>query len=59
MKWFLDLSTAAKLFLSFGMMILFLAAAILAANRGINATRQSQKEVQKELMSAVGRMLAR
>ena len=53
MKWFLDLSTAAKLFFSFGMMILLLAAAILAAYRGINATRQAQMKAQQELMSAV------
>ena len=53
MKWFLDLSTAAKLFLSFGMMILLLAAAILAAYRGINATRQAQMDAQQELLSAV------
>ena len=53
MKWFLDLSTAAKLFFSFGMMILLLAAAILAAYRGINATRQAQMKAQQELLSAV------
>ena len=53
MKWFINLPTGAKLFLSFGLMILLLAVAILAAYRGINGTRESQQEVQRELASAL------
>jgi methyl-accepting chemotaxis protein len=53
MKWFLNLATGAKLFVSFGLMIVLLAVAILAAYRGIDGIRQSQEEVQRELTSAL------
>jgi methyl-accepting chemotaxis protein len=53
MKWFLNLPTGAKIFLSFGLLILFLAAAILAAYRGIQEIRQAQGEEDRELTSAL------
>ena len=53
MQWFLNLTTRAKLFFSFGLLILFLAAAVLAAYRGIRETQQSQQVVQQELQSAL------
>ena len=53
MKWFLNLSTRAKLFFSFGLLILFLASAVLAAYRGIREIRNSQSEVQRQMQSAL------
>ena len=50
MKWFLNLATGAKLFVSFGLMIVLLAVAILAAYRGINGIRQSQQEDRKSVV---------
>jgi Methyl-accepting chemotaxis protein len=43
MKWFLDLSTRAKLFLGFGLMIVLLAAVTITAYTGITALQQSQR----------------
>ncbi len=43
MKWLLDLTTRAKLFLGFGLIIIFLAAVIATAYTGITAMRESQK----------------
>lgn len=53
MKWILDLTTRAKLFAGFGLMILFLAAAIAAAYEGITAVRDSQKRLGKDFALAV------
>ena len=43
MKWFINLSTRAKLFLSFGLMIIFLLIVTLAAYTSIQAIWESQK----------------
>jgi methyl-accepting chemotaxis protein len=48
MKWFLDLTTRAKLFLGFGLMIAFLATVIVAAYIGIAAIQESQKRLYRE-----------
>ena len=48
MKWFLDLSTRGKLFAGFGLMIVFLAAAIASAYLGISAIQASQKNLYEE-----------
>ncbi|OZA27336.1 MAG: hypothetical protein B7X93_09250, partial [Hydrogenophilales bacterium 17-61-9] len=48
MKWFLDLTTRGKLFASFGLMIVFLAAVIAAAYTGIAAIQASQKRLYQE-----------
>ncbi len=48
MKWFLDLSTRAKLFLGFGMMIVFLAAVIVTAYRSIAEIQASQQRLHDE-----------
>ena len=48
MKWFLDLSTRAKLFLGFGLMVLSLAAVTITAYTGITALQQSQKRLYDE-----------
>jgi methyl-accepting chemotaxis protein len=45
MKWFLDLSTRAKLFLCFGLLLVLLTGVIIAAATGITTIRQSQKEL--------------
>ena len=43
MKWFLNLRTGAKLFLGFGLMIVFLAIVIVTAYRSIAAIQTSQR----------------
>jgi methyl-accepting chemotaxis protein len=48
MKWFLDLRTRSKLFAGFGLMIVFLAAAIASAYLGISAIQESQKNLYEE-----------
>jgi methyl-accepting chemotaxis protein len=48
MKWFLDLSTRAKLFLGFGLMILFLVVVIATSYRGITAIRDSERKLFEE-----------
>ncbi len=48
MKWLLDLSTRAKLFLGFGLIIIFLAAVIVTAYTGITAMRESQKALYEQ-----------
>jgi len=54
MKWFLNLSTRNKLFLSFGLMIAFLAIVMATAYRGIATIQASQKSLyQKEFTNAV------
>jgi len=42
MNWFLNLATRGKLFLSFGLLLLFLAAVIVTAYRSITAIQESQ-----------------
>jgi len=54
MKWFLDLKTRGKLFVGFGLMLVFLATVIVAAYLGITAIQASQKRLyQKEFANAV------
>jgi methyl-accepting chemotaxis protein len=54
MSWFLDLTTRTKLFLSFGVMIVFLAVVMLTAYRGITAIETSQKNLHaQEFANAV------
>jgi methyl-accepting chemotaxis protein len=48
MKWFLDLTTRAKLFLGFGLMVVLLAAVTVTAYTGITALEQSQKRLYDE-----------
>ncbi|PKO83459.1 MAG: hypothetical protein CVU17_07620, partial [Betaproteobacteria bacterium HGW-Betaproteobacteria-11] len=48
MKWLLDLTMRGKLFVSFGMMIAFLAAVIVTAYLGITAIQESQKNLYQE-----------
>ncbi|MEO6666724.1 MAG: methyl-accepting chemotaxis protein, partial [Nitrospiria bacterium] len=48
MKWFLDLTTRAKLFIGFGVMVLFLAIVIVTAYTGITAVQESQKRLYTE-----------
>ena len=43
MKWFVDLATRTKLFLSFGLMIVFMLVVIGAAYLGLTSLRQSQE----------------
>jgi methyl-accepting chemotaxis protein len=45
MRWFLNLTTGAKLFLGFGLMIIFLAAVIVIAYLDIAAIQRSQKRL--------------
>jgi len=54
MKWFLNLTTRSKLFLGFGLMIVFLASVIATAYRGIATVQASQHSLyQKEFANAV------
>ncbi|MFZ2302682.1 MAG: methyl-accepting chemotaxis protein [Gallionella sp.] len=54
MKWFLNLTTRNKLFLGFGLMIVFLVAVIATAYRGIAAIQASQHSIyQEEFANAV------
>ncbi|MBZ0090625.1 MAG: methyl-accepting chemotaxis protein, partial [Sulfuricellaceae bacterium] len=48
MKWFLNLSTRGKLFLGFGLMIVFLATVIAAAYTGIASVQASQKHLYQQ-----------
>jgi methyl-accepting chemotaxis protein len=43
MKWFVNLATRTKLFLSFGLMIMFLLVVIVTAYKGFTALHQSQE----------------
>ena len=45
MKWFLNLTTRSKLFVGFGLMIVFLATVIVTAYLGISALQASQKSL--------------
>ena len=51
MKWFLNLATRNKLFLGFGLMIVFLATVIVTAYSGITAIQASQKNLYRENFS--------
>jgi hypothetical protein len=54
MKWFLDLTTRAKLFLAFGLMLLLLASVMVTAYTGIRAIVTSQKALyEQEFTTAV------
>jgi len=54
MKWFLNLTTRNKLFLGFGLMIVFLAVVIATAYRGIVMIQASQHSIyQQEFANAV------
>jgi len=54
MNWFLNLTTRNKLFLGFGLMILFLVTVIATAYRGIAAIQASQHSIyQEEFANAV------
>ena len=48
MKWFLNLSTRAKLFLSLGIMNLLLAGVIVTAYTGITRIQESQRKLYEE-----------
>ncbi len=48
MNWFLNLATRGKLFLSFGLLLLFLAAVIVTAYTGITAIQESQQRLYNE-----------
>ena len=48
MRWFLDLSTRGKLYVSFGLMIVLLAVVSVTAYRGIAGIQQSQKMLFEE-----------
>lgn len=48
MSWFLNLATRDKLFLSFGLTILFLTTVIVTAYMGITAIQESQKRLYSE-----------
>jgi len=45
MKWFVDLATRTKLFLSFGLMIVFMLVVITAAYLGLTAVHRSQESL--------------
>lgn len=45
MRWFLDLSTRAKLFAGFGLMIVLLVIVAATAYKGITAIQESQKSI--------------
>jgi methyl-accepting chemotaxis protein len=45
MKWFVNLATRIKLFLSFGLMVIFLLIVIVTAYNGLSALHQSQVEL--------------
>jgi PAS domain S-box-containing protein len=51
-KWFLNLTTRAKLLVSFGLMIVLLAAMIATAYRGITAIQESQKSLYEQDFAA-------
>ena len=53
MKRFLGLSTRAKLFLGFGLMIILLATVAVTAYLGITAIQKSQKKVEEDFANAV------
>lgn len=60
MKWFLDLTTRTKLFVSFALMIAFLATVIVTAYAGITAIQESQKDLyQKDFANALDLMTLR
>ncbi len=48
MQWFLNLSTRSKLFLGFGLMIVFLAAVIVTAYQGITTIQALQQNLYQE-----------
>ena len=54
MKWFVNLATRIKLFLSFGLMVVFLLVVIATAYYGLTALRQSQDELfQDDFLSSI------
>lgn len=54
MKWFLDLTTRAKLFLGFGMIIVLMSIALIAAYNGISGIELSQRNLfENEFKTAV------
>ncbi len=54
MRWFLNLKTQSKLFVSFGLMILFLGTVVYTAYNGISGLRDSQAKLyQEDFMNAV------
>ena len=60
MKWFLDLTTRSKLFVGFGMLIVFLATVIATAYMGIAAIQASQKRLyQQDFANALDLMSLR
>jgi methyl-accepting chemotaxis protein len=60
MKWFLDLTTRSKLFVGFGMLIVFLAIVIATAYMGIAAIQASQKRLyQQDFANALDLMSLR
>src|SRR5205809_1025154 len=48
MKWFLNLLTRTKLFLSFGLIIIFLGIVIVVAYTGIMSMQEAQKRLYEE-----------
>lgn len=48
MRWLLSLATRVKLLLGFGLMVLFLAAAVAAAYRSISTIQESQQRLYRE-----------
>jgi methyl-accepting chemotaxis protein len=54
MRWFLDLSTRAKLFAGFGLVVILLVVVVAAAHNGITAIQTSQKNLyEQELIDAL------
>lgn len=54
MKWFVNLATRTKLFLSFGLMVVFLLIVITTAYYGLTTLRQSQNELfQDDFLSSI------
>ena len=57
MRWFINLSTRAKLFFGFGLMLIFLIIVIIAAYRNITLIRESQRTMFEDDMAAVVNLL--
>jgi len=58
MKWFLDLTTRAKLFLGFGLMVVLLVAVTITAYTGIAALQQAQQRIYGEAFANAIDLLA-
>ncbi len=56
MRWFVNLRTRSKLFLGFGLMVVFLAVVIQSAYSGIAAMRQSQRTLYEEEFAIAARL---